>query len=224
MGMDPEEHYRNLALSVLTEDTPEALWRRLEERSRFTYGDAFNAVKADPVLLEEQRAQKLYQERFFKMEYQFVAAAKENGVAASPNLIGENLCYYAYVARGRFGMTQSYVSVSGEIPKPAAFRKQLAEMAEFKRVLRLPLSDESVDLITPKSVYGILIHSPVGRRFNEEEQKLGALGLFIPYDDCSGWAAQFAVSEIIAAYAPAEKREDRAAPTRRKIDKTGTGE
>ncbi len=104
------------------------------------------------------------------------------------------------------------------MPKPAAFRKQLAEMAEFKRILRLPLSDEPVELITPKAVMGILLHSPVGKRFIEAEQKLGALGLFIPYEDYSDWAAQLAMPEILAAYAPAEKREDRAAPIR----KTGT--
>jgi hypothetical protein len=89
------------------------------------------------------------------------------------------------------------------------------------------LSDEPVELITPKAAMGILLHSPVGMRFNETEQKLGALGLFIPYDDYSGWAAQLAIPEILAAYAPAEEREDRAAPIRKtgtEIGKTGTAE
>jgi hypothetical protein len=222
--MEPEEHYSDFALSALIEDTPASFWQRIADRSRFTYGDSFSGVKADHNLLDEQRQHKLYQERYFKMEYELVSAARDTGLSASANLIGTNLCHYAYVARGRVGMTQSYVAVSGEIPKPAAFRKQLAEMAEFKRVLRLPLSDEPFELVTPKSVFGILLHSPVGRRFTAEEQTLGALGFFIPYEDCSGWAAQFAVSEIIAAYAPAEEREDRATPIRKKIDKTGTGE
>jgi hypothetical protein len=222
--MEAEEHYRGFALSALVEDTPQAFWQRMVERSRFTYGDSFSGVDTDPHLLDDQRQQKLYQERYFRMEYEFFAAARDAGLPASAKLIGTNLCHYAYVGRGRVGMTQSYVSISGEIPKPAAFRKQLAEMSEFRRILRLPLSDESAELVTPKSVYGILLHSPVGRKFTSDEQRLGALGFFVPYEDCSGWAAQFAASEIVAACAPEEKREDRAAPIRKRIDKTGSEE
>jgi hypothetical protein len=125
----------------------------------------------------------------------------------------------------RIGVTQSYVPVSGEMPKPAAFRKQLAEMAEFERILRLPLSDEPIELVTPKAVMGVLLHSPVGRRFSEDDQKLGAIGLFVPYKDYSGWAVELALPEIFAAYTPVEKREDRAAPSRKAAPgKTGTEE
>jgi hypothetical protein len=219
--MEPEDHYRQFVLETIIADTPEAFWRRATERAQFVYGDSYMSVATDPALLPEQRMQKLYQERFFKMEHALITAGNEAGVPASAKLVGINECHYAYAAKGRIGLTQSYVQVSGEMPKPAAFRKQLAEMAEFKRILRLPLSDEPVELITPKAVIGILLHSPVGKRFNEAEQKLGALGLFIPYEDYSGWAAQLAMPEILAAYAPAEKREDRAAPIRKTGIETG---
>jgi hypothetical protein len=225
--MPPEDHYRQFVLEAIVADTPEAFWRRVSERTQFIYGDSYTSVVTDAALLPKQRMQKLFQERYFKMEHALIAMASENGVPASAKLIGINQCYYAYAAKGRIGVTQSYVQVSGQMPKPAAFRRQLAEMAEFKRTLRLPLSDEPVELITPKAVMGILLHSPVGMRFNETEQKLGALGLFIPYDDYSGWAAQLAIPEILAAYAPAEEREDRAAPIRKtgtEIGKTGTAE
>jgi hypothetical protein len=222
--VEAEEHYREFALSVLVADTPKSFWQRLLERTTFTYGDAYSAVKADPALLAEQRDQKLYQERYFKLEHALITAANETGMPASAKLVGMNLCYYAYVARGRVGLTQSYVQATGEMPTPAAFRKQLAEMAEFKRVLRLPLSDESIELMTPKRVSGIVLHSPIGRKFNDEDQKLGGIGFFVPYDDYSGWAAQLAFHEFIAAYKPEEEREDRAAPTPKKIAKTGTEE
>jgi hypothetical protein len=219
--MTPEDHYRQFVLEAVVNDTPEAFWRRVTERTQFVYGDSYTSVATDPALLPEQRMQKLFQERFFKMEYALIAVGNETGVPASAKLIGINECHYAYAAKGRIGVTQSYVQVSGEMPKPAAFRKQLAEMAEFKRILRLPLSDESVELVTPKAVMGILLHSPIGKRFSEAEQKLGALGLFIPYDDYSGWAAELAIPEILAAYAPAETREDRASPTRKTGIETG---
>lgn len=220
--MDPEEHYRNIVLSAVLGDLPEPFWRRFAELTQFNYGESYSGVCADTALLEEQRAQKLVQERYFRMEHSLIAAARETGVPASARLIGTNLCHYAYVGRGRVGMTQSYVPVSGEMPSPAEFRKQLAEMGEFKRAPRLPLGDESVELSEPKRVMGILLHSPAGRRFRSDEQKLGALGFFVAYDDYSGWAAQFAVSEIISAYKPVEKRDDRAAPKRKEIGKTGS--
>jgi hypothetical protein len=100
-------------------------------------------------LLLEQKPQKLYQERFFKMEHALVTAAHETEVPASAKLIGTNLCHYALVGRGRVEFTQSYVKVSGDMPIHAAFRKQLAEMAEFKRAPRLDLGDVPSDLIEP---------------------------------------------------------------------------
>ena len=222
--MDAIDQYRDFVLSTVVSDTPLGFWRSLTEKSQFTYGEAYSAVAADPALLDEQREQKLFQERYFKMEYALVAAARENGVSASAKLIGTNRCYYAYAALKRVGMTQSYVQISGEMPSPAAFRKQLAEMAEFRRSSRLDLGDELIELITPKQVSGIILHSPAGHKFTEAEQKLGAMGFFIPYDDYSGWAVELALPEILAAYAPVETREDRVVPARKKITKTGTRE
>ena len=65
---------------------------------------------------------------------------------------------------------------------------------------------------------------PAGRKFSEVDQKLGAIGFFVPYDDFSGWAVQYWQCQIINLYAPVEKRVDRAAPTRKEIKKTGTEE
>lgn len=222
--MTPEDFYRQSVLDAIIADTPEAFWRRTGERAQFVYGDSYAAVEADPALLPEQRLQKLYQERYFKMEHALITVGSETGMPGSAKLVGINQCYYAFAAKGRIGITQSYVPLSGDMPKPAAFRKQLAEMAEFERALRLPLDDEPIELVTPKSVMGILLHSPVGRRFNKDDQNLGTLGFFVAYKDYSGWAVQLALAEILAAYVPVEKREDRAAPLRKTASKTGTEE
>lgn len=222
--MEIEDQYRDFVLSTLVSDIPELFWRRFGERAQFVYGEAFSSVTSDAALLLEQKAQKLYQERYFKMEHALVAAARETAVPASAKLIGTNLCHYALVGRDRVEFTQSYVKASGDMPTPAAFRKQLAEMAEFKRAPRLNLGDVPSDLIEPKRVSGIVLHSPAGRKFAADDQKLGAIGFFVAYDDFKGWAVELTLSEIISAYLPVEKREDRAAPTRKKIGKTGTEE
>jgi hypothetical protein len=222
--MEIEDQYRDFVLSTLVSDLPELFWRRFWERAQFVYGEAYSSVTSDAALLLEQKAQKLYQERYFKMEHALVAAARETAVPASAKLIGSNLCHYALVGRGRVEFTQSYVKASGDMPTPAAFRKQLAEMAEFKRAPRLNLGDVPNDLLEPKRVSGIILHSPAGRKFAADDQKLGAIGFFVAYDDFKGWAVELTLSEIISAYLPVETREDRAAPIRKKIGKTGTEE
>jgi hypothetical protein len=70
--MTPEDHYRQFVLEAIVADTPEAFWRRATERTQFVYGDSYTSVATDPALLPEQRTQKLYQERYFKMEYALI--------------------------------------------------------------------------------------------------------------------------------------------------------
>jgi len=55
--MESADHYRNFVLDTVTADMPESFWRRLAERTKFGYGEAFSAVAADPSLVDEQRAQ-----------------------------------------------------------------------------------------------------------------------------------------------------------------------
>lgn len=178
--MDEKDRYRRTALAALVEDTPQAMWQRLQDYARRTYSEAYASVSADPELLDDQRPHKLFQERYFKMEHAVVTIANSAGVSASAKLIGDNTCYYAYAARGRIGFTQSYVKVYGARPTPAAFRKQLAEVAAFQCTSRLDLGDEPGELLTPKQINGILLHSPVGRKFSDDDQKLGAIGFTCP--------------------------------------------
>lgn len=63
-----------------------------------------------------------------------------------------------------------------------------------------------------------------GRRFVREDQMLGDIGFYVPYDHMESWAAHLSLTEILALYAPVEKREDRAAPTRKPQKKSGTNE
>ncbi|MGI8569957.1 MAG: hypothetical protein ACR2KT_13290 [Methylocella sp.] len=113
--MEAADLYREHVLAKIVADTPQALWRRLAELAQATYSEAYSAVVADPAVVEDQRPQKLYQDRYFKMEYALLTAAKEAGVLASSKLIGTNLCHYVYAGKAGIGMTQSYVQVSGEM-------------------------------------------------------------------------------------------------------------
>src|ERR1700683_4256176 len=92
--MEPEIQYRDFVLSTLVADIPESFWKRLGELAKFVYSESYRVVAGDPALIQEQRGQKLFQERYFKMEHALVAAACTSGVAASAKLIGTNLCHY----------------------------------------------------------------------------------------------------------------------------------
>jgi hypothetical protein len=224
--MELEDQYREHVLTRIIEVTPQKFWRGLADRAQFTYGEAFAQVEADASLVDDQRHQKLFQERFFRMEHALMTAASDAGVPGSSKLIGANQCWYVYAATGGVGMTQNYVPVSGEMPTPAAFRKNLAKVANLQRQSRLDLGDETVELVLPKETNGIVLHSPAGRAFSEAEQKLGAIGFFVPYADYSKWAVQLPLIEILSAYKPIEGRQDKAAPIPKKAgkdDKTGTG-
>lgn len=226
--MELEDQYREHVLARIVEVMPQKYWQGLAEQTQFTYGEAFAQVEADPFLVDDQRQQKLFQERFYRMEHALMTAAQKAGVPASSKLIGINQCWYVYAATGGIGMTQNYVAVSGEMPTPAAFRKNLAKIANLERQSRLDLGDESMELVLPKEINGMVLHSPAGREFSEAEQKLGAIGFFVPFGDFNGWAVQLPLIEIISAYKSVEKREDKAAPIPKKkagkADKTGTDE
>jgi hypothetical protein len=222
--MEVQDLYRDQVLSRIVGNMPETFWRRLVELAQRAYPETYSAVTTDPELVVDQRPQKLFQDRYFKMESVLMTAAREAGVPASSKLVGSNRCYYCYASIGGVGTTQSYVPVSGEMPTPAAFRRQLAEMTQFEREPRLDLGDESTSILMPTVVSGIVLHSPTGRAFTAAQQMLGAIGFFVPYRDYSGWAVELPLLEIISAYKPQDKREDRAAPKRKKIGKTGTEE
>lgn len=222
--MELKDQYRELVLKMVVEDMPQNLWQRLIDYSRKTYGEAFSIVSSDPSLLKDQRSQKLFQERYFKMEHAIAAAAKESGIPTSASLIGSNLCYYSYVGRGRVGFTQSYVQDFGEMPTPAGFRTQLQKMSIFRRESLLDLGDVSSELIAPKQVIGILLHSPAGKTFEESKQQLGDIGFYVPYEDGKAWAVELALSEILSNYKPVETREDRASLPRKGEKKPATRE
>ena len=181
-------------------------------------------MKADPRLNQSQRLSKLWQERHFAMEWLLIDEATQNGIPASDRLIVENRCAYALAGHGSLKMTQKYVRHHGELPSPAKFRKQLALVNAFYRSPSLIFGDAPEELYLPPDINGIVLHSPIGSRFIEEHQTLGAIGFYIPRADFSEWAVELTFAEIIASYASKSRREDRASPRLRPFQKTGEDE
>jgi hypothetical protein len=223
-GMSPREQIQAHVLGKIVATTPEAFWRGYQNRARSLYLDAFSEVKVDPRLNQSQRLSKLWQERHFAMEWLLIDEAAQNGIPASDRLIVENRCAYALAGHGSLKMTQKYVRQHGALPSPAKFRQQLAAVNAFYRAPSLLLGDDPEELYLPPDINGIVLHSPVGPRFIEEHQTLGAIGFYVPYADFSEWAVELTFAEIIAGYISKAQREDRASPRLRRIKKTGDDE
>lgn len=223
MLVSPEEMVKAHTLSVLTATTPQAFWSGFQDRTKSLYMGEFAAVAADPRLNDSQRLNKLWQDRHFRMEWLLIDEASKHGLSASPTVIEKNGCAFALLSAGGVSMTQKYVASQGDLPSAAKFRADLAVVNEFQRQTPLLFGDEPEEIFLPKEINGIVLHSPAGSRFEEEHQKLGAMGFFVPDPTCKQWAVELTFAEIVASYAPAVDQADRVKPTLRKSDVKKTG-
>lgn len=210
--MDWLERLRAKILNTLVRDLPQGFWEDARARTRQTYLDVFHEIDANPNLVLEQRLDKLYQDRHFRMEKLLTILAADHGLACSPTLLVENNRSYVYATQGAIGITQTYVPAIGDMPKPAKFRERLAAMNGIAEMPRLDFGDEPKEALRIKDFYGLLAHNPVGKRFTEEDQRLGMIQFCVPVNDCSGWALQLTVQEIIATY---DAKKDRKSQDRR---------
>lgn len=209
--MDAHQRLKATALSVVVRDVPAGFWSEALTRGRLAYMDAYHQIAADTRILPEQRKDMLYQLRHFRMEHLLITLAEEYGLAKSPTVLAENGRTFAYVTTGDVGMTQAYVSEIGAMPQPARFRERFARKMDLPR---LDLGDEPAEVMVGKSFYGLLAHNPVGRRFDENDQKLGMMQFCLPANDCKAWATELTITEIVQAYEAAKPADkpDRSLP------------
>jgi hypothetical protein len=210
--VDPTERMRTVLLSTVVRDLPRGFWSDLREGAKRTYADVFQQVRTDPLLVDTQRIDLLYQYRHCRMENLLHQLAKRHNLSCSPTLLQENGRFYVLAAQGDVIMTQSYVPTIGAMPKPAQYLKRHAAVNEITRSPQLGILDEPTELFLQKGVYGLLAHNPVGKRFAEADQRLGMIQFCIPVEDHSAWAAELLVEEILDAYdtqAPSETKDRR---------------
>lgn len=200
--MTAEEEQRLAVIAGLVASVPKEFLAVMHQRGMVCYADAFQEVRHSPVVLEEQRLNRLRQDRHFRMEWELSEAAKSAGLAWTAKALAENDHTFVYVTAGSVGLTQSYVPHMGAKPQPAKFRDELAQAG---RIPRLPLDGEAATLFQPKDFYALVVHTPVGSRFTEDQQKLGSMQICVPSMD-SSWALEIGVLELMAHYPVEERR------------------
>jgi hypothetical protein len=112
-GMDWDQRTRAIIVSTIARDTPRAFWLDVRVAARHAYADTFEQVRNDPTALNEQRLDKLYQDRHFRMEHLLATAAEQHGFACSRTILAENNRTYVYATKGAIGLTQAYVPSIG---------------------------------------------------------------------------------------------------------------
>lgn len=210
-----DEQLKINALNAITLSSPITFWQDCRGAFRQGYMDVFQQVAQDPNIVPEQRIHKLHQDRHFRMEDALFKLAVKHGMPASTTLLAENGYPYVYVARNQIGFTESYVPYIGAMPKPAKFRERLAEATGIPR---LGLGDEPADILGIRNFYGLLAHNPVGKNFDEQQQRLGMIQFCIPSMDTKEWVVELAIEEIITAY-PQDRTQEtiRREPQRREV-------
>lgn len=220
--MDANERLRATAINMIVRDTPAQYWTDLRALAVIAYADVFADVAADKNVLPDQKIDYLLQRRHFRMEKLIVDLAIKHGLSHSMSLIVQNNRRHAYIFKGDVAMTQSYIQTIGSMPQPAKFREKLANSMDLPR---LDLGDEPAGAFVMPNLYGLIAHNPIGRRFREDEQKLGMIQFCLPAGDCKAWAAEFTITEILDAYPVAPKKDvpKRSMPWKKPKDDEGTG-
>lgn len=205
--MEMHEHLNAIVLSTIVRDFPRGFWDDVRTAMRQSYLDVYHQIAADPTVLKEQRLDKLYQDRHFRMEHQLAKVAEKHELPCTPTLLHSNNRHFMYVTKGSIGMTQTYVQAIGAMPKPARFRTHLAAMNDIARTPSLDLGIEPREALLGKEFYGLIVHNPVGHRFTEDEQRLGMIQFCVPVKDFSEWALEMTIEEILAVYGSAVPSE-----------------
>lgn len=215
-----DESLREHVLSEAVRCVPRSFFVEVHDRTRRAYSECYAEVAASRTTLREQRLSRLVQDRCFRMDWELFEAAKAHGLAVTAKELPSNKWRHAYAAVGPFGLTQAYVQRIGDLPQPARYRDELAEAA---RMPRLPLDDPS-EIYAPRTFYALLAHNPVGRRFDEDQQRLGSLMFCVPHSDMKSYAVAIGVPELLARY-PVEKKDAgrTALPTWKQQTKRDTG-
>lgn len=214
-------------LRALVRGTKQQFWQESQQRKRWAYSEAFAAVGNDTRILPGQKPSKLLDERFYLCERALHDSAVAASAASSDQKVPINGWVYTIVRVGTVSVIQSYVQTPDDFARPAKFREQHAALNSFLRQPQIPLGDVTPSLFEPSTIAGMLIHGPVGKKFDEPSQRLGFLNFCVPSWDYKRWDVKLPVAEIIAAFNAVSvdepQQRDIATPKPIKRDETGSG-
>jgi hypothetical protein len=189
---------------TLLRDTKLTFWKRLQSAMEWAYEDSFQSVVNDPRVLEDQRGAKLLDERFYVVETALQRAANDTGLSSTGQKISINNWNYTLVRGGGVSMIQSYVPTTSDFARPARFREAHSSVNTFLSAPQFDFGDIDPKVFSVATVNGMIIHGPVGKGFDQDNQRLGFLNFAVPDETYRTWGLNFSVLEIVARFEHAE--------------------
>ncbi|MGY2804243.1 hypothetical protein [Bradyrhizobium sp. USDA 4506] len=186
--------------TTVLRDTKLPFWRGLQNGMEWAYDESFQSVVNDTRVLEDQKPAKLLDERFYVAERALRQAAAETGMISTGQKISSNDWNYTLVRGGAVAMVQSYVQTPSEMARPAKFRETMSAMNTFLSAPQFDLGDINPKVFELSAINGILIHGPVGKRFDESEQRLGFLNFAVADESYRTWGLNIPVAEVITRF------------------------
>jgi hypothetical protein len=145
------------------------------------YSSLFEAVSADDAIDPAYKDEEFNRRRGDCAVRALVRAAKQHGVPFEFRRLGCNGQRKLLLKAGRVILIQEPTLSLSAHPSAADYKVELADMHGFVRQLELDLGDQPNRIRDWSGcVLGVVLHGPVGRKFDEEHKILGAVMLAVP--------------------------------------------
>lgn len=210
-----DEELKRRIIQAIVESYPAAFWRELYDRIAIMYLSMYEQIKHDTTVLDSHKLLKLQQDRPFKIDWVMSDVAQRFNIPCTTEAVSDGVWNHAYAVSGSVGLTQSYVQYYGEFPQAARFRQELSKASKFPK---LEFAGEKA-FNKAYEFYGLVAHSPIARKFDENSCKLASAQLCIPHPGMNEWAATIGLLELESKYAEHKainNVESRKSPTLRK--------
>lgn len=195
-----DEEVRSAFWATVLRDTKMPFWRGIQNSMEWAYDESFQAVTNDTRILEDQKPAKLLDERFYVAERALRQIAAETGMISTVQKISANDWNYTLVRGGAVAMVQCYVQTPSEMARPAKFREAMSAMNTFLSAPQFDLGDINPKVFDLSAINGILIHGPIGKKFEASDQRLGFLNFAVADESYRTWGLNIGVAEIIARF------------------------
>jgi hypothetical protein len=212
-------------LDLMVKDIPPSFVLAIQQAMPHIYEEAYQQAYSQPLWERSEGRYLIGHIRHALFNAQFRKAGRDAQLDARLMRVPVGSYEYSYVrTKGKLFLTGSSVSSSDDMPRPADFREQHAEVNHFLN--QPPLSFmASPDLKKAKEIYAIVIHAALG----VDKRECGFVGIGIPSADTSEWLELVTLSELYkaqvqAGFSKPEQTQDQAFPTKREKKSEGTGD
>jgi hypothetical protein len=196
----PADEIMSAFWATILRDTKLLFWRGAQNKMEWAYDESYQAVANDTRVLDDHKPAKLLDERFYVAERALRQAAADTGLVSTVQNITANDWNYTLVRGGAVAMVQCYVQTPADMARPAKFRETMSALNTFLNAPQLDLGDIDPSIFELSTINGILIHGPIGKSFDEQDQRLGFLNFAVTDESYRTWGINISVAEIIARF------------------------